>query len=74
MKQTYNNLRKELKYRDIDRPTLAIHLGMSLSTLDNRFSKKKEHAWRLDEIYKILDILKIEHHRLHEFFPMDGAA
>ena len=67
----FKRLRGELCALDIDSEYLAKLLGV-----DNRFYTDRrlraEYPWDLTEMYKIMDILRWPHERMHELFPKDG--
>ena len=55
----------------IDRPYLAKKLNISLPSVDRRFAGKQ--PWKLDEMYRTLDIIQKPEKALHYFFPRNGG-
>lgn len=72
MTRLYRTLRWYMLDADVDTEWLARKLGMSRQSLSLRFNNKV--AWRLDEMYKILDILNLPYTELGNCFPKDGIS
>ncbi len=64
-------LRAELTALDIDPEYLASLLGV-----ENRYYTDRrlrgEYPWDMDEMYRIMDILRWPYDRMHELFPKEG--
>lgn len=68
----FQKLRRALKESDIDESYLARRLLLSESTVSFRMTAK--YPWKIDECYQIMDMLKLPHSELSEYFPKDGIA
>lgn len=49
---------------------VALETGIDVPGLSRRLNCKT--AWRLDEMYTIMDLIHQPYHRIHEYFPRDG--
>lgn len=67
MDKPYATLRGALRRGDIDYKYLAKQLDRSLQYVVDRMNARA--AWRVDEAYKILDILREPPERFRSFFP-----
>ena len=69
----YSKLRGLLHERDINMDHLAKLLGLrNAASISHRMSRRT--PWRMDEMYKIIDLCGISHDQLHIFFPKDGKS
>ena len=68
----FQKLRKMLAASDIDEAYLARKLLRSTRCISMRMTAK--YPWTLDECYQIMDMLKLPHCELSEYFPKDGIA
>lgn len=66
----YRELRAQMVRSDVDTAWLAKKLNLSRQSLSLRLNNKV--AWRVDEMYRILDLLDLPHSALAECFPKDG--
>ena len=67
----YQKLRARMLEFGVDRKTIANELGVALNTIDCRFSGRNQ--WRIDECYKVLDLLDIPKDQISEYFPWNGG-
>ena len=67
----YQKLRARMLEFGIDRKTLADHLGVSLNTIDCRFSGR--NAWTDPEESAVLDLLDEPDDKKHIYFPRNGG-
>lgn len=67
MAKPYSKLRHALDDADISREDIACKLKCSRAYVDQRF--RCEHSWTIDNAYTILDLLKIPHSEMAEYFP-----
>lgn len=51
---------------------LAVAIGIEKSSFSRKMTAKS--SFRLDEAYKIMDILKLPYNDLVKYFPKDGVA
>lgn len=72
MAQRFRKLRTLLRNADIGHRYLAELLGKSTSYISPRMTAKT--SWKLDEAYKILEILNEPLDMIYEIFPKDGIS
>lgn len=69
-KMKYALLRRDMFVQGITQIDISAVLGKSQTYLTTRFHGDK--CFTIDEGYKILDVLKIPHEKLAEYFPYSG--
>lgn len=62
----YTLLRAKIHHNGFDQKDLAFSLGISTKTLKNKMNNKSE--FKLHEMFKIIDILKISPHECEHYF------
>ena len=62
----FKDLQKELRKAGLDRPYLAKLLGVSVASLNDKFSGRS--PWRLKECYAILELLDANSAMLNYYF------
>ncbi len=71
MARAFAQLRGLMAARDYDNYRLGLALDLSASSISERLCGKM--AWRLTEMYKVMNLFGIEHDRLNEIFPENGG-
>lgn len=51
---------------------LAEQIGMSESALNDRYADRTK--WRIDEIYKVMDLIKKPYEEIYKYFPPGGVG
>ena len=69
MPKPFAKLRYVMEEADIQRADIAAKIGHNVSYVNQRF--RCEYAWRLDEIYDILEMLNISPMLMSEYFPRE---
>lgn len=64
-------LRGAMIAADIDQKYLARKLLLSTKCVSQRMTGK--HPWTMDEVYTIMDLLRLPHDQLAVYFPPKGA-
>lgn len=64
-------LRGALAAADIDQQYLARKLLLSPKCVSQRMTGK--YPWTLDEVYTILDLIRVPHDQMAAYFPPRGA-
>ena len=72
MPKPFSKLRYAMEEADVDRADIALVLGRDVSYVNQRF--RCMYPWKLDEIYAILDLLKIPYALMAEYFPKEKVA
>jgi len=72
MKNLFIELRTEMMRRGFDRAYVARKLNMSVESLGNRFTMPHKSPWRLDECYKLIQLLGEDPSNLYRLFPPNG--
>ena len=72
MKKHYSTLRGALMESGMTQHDLAHELGMSPSSLSNRFTGKV--PWTTQEAYSVLQVLNRTDSELHVYFPPDSLS
>ena len=67
----YAKLRGKMAEMDVNSTALANYLGRSANYLSGRFNNK--FSWDMEEVYKIMDFLKIPHEEIFTYFPPNGG-
>jgi len=68
----FNKLRARITELGADQAWLAKQLDVTPSTLSFRMTGKIQ--WLLSEMYIVMDLLRLPHERLSEYFPKDGKS
>lgn len=71
-KKPYGKLRGLFSQYDYRYEDIAPMLGCSRSYLNQAINGHT--AWTLDVCYRLLDLFRIPHEQLNEYFPKDGKA
>ena len=67
MKSEYCQLHGKMWQQGLREEDAARHLGLSRASVSQRFAGRT--AWRLNEIYALLDLLDISPEEMHLYFP-----
>ncbi|MCM1328402.1 MAG: DUF739 family protein [Ruminococcus sp.] len=67
----YAKLRGKMAEMDINSIALANYLGKSTAYISAHMTHK--YAWDIDEIYAILELLKVPQEDIVEYFPPNGG-
>lgn len=67
----YAKLRGKMAEMDINGTALAKYLGRSANYISGRFNIKA--SWDIEEVYKIMDFLRILHEEIFTYFPPNGG-
>ena len=70
MARPFNKLRGLMQEYEIQQKHLARELNMGITSVSRRMSGSEE--WRLDEIWKVMELLHIPACKMHEYFPAQG--
>jgi hypothetical protein len=70
-KPRFRKLRALLRNADIEHSYLAEIIGRSPGHVSSCLNGKAQ--WKLDEVYKILDVLGEKPENMHKIFPKDGV-
>ena len=65
-------LRGRLQELGIDHKYLAKKLKMCPASLSGRMTGRIQ--WQMSEMYAVMDVIRIQHDRLHEYFPKGGKT
>lgn len=63
----YFNLRNKMKQCGIKVNDLAAALDLSPTVMSKKLNGRT--PWRLDECYKVLDLLKVPREKMNNYFP-----
>lgn len=66
----YKFLDGRLRQLGVQHHDLAYALNLSDAAMSGRFTGRT--PWRLDEMYKVLDVCRAQPNELHVYFPRDG--
>lgn len=69
MPKPFAKLRYAMEEADIDRSDIAYAIGRETAYVNQRF--RCLYPWKLDEIYAILDLLKLSPSLMAEYFPRE---
>ena len=72
MKQPYLKLKGKLKGEGLDYQSIGRRTGHSPAHISNCLNNKAE--LKLNEVYKICDIAKIDYRDIAEYFPAHGGV
>lgn len=72
MARPFKALRVALMDADIQQGYLARQFRVSTNTITARMNGHK--PWTLDEMYRVMDLLRLPYAQLHVYFPKDGKA
>ena len=72
MPKPFAKLRYAMEEADIERADIARLIGREAAYVNQRF--RGEYPWKLDEIYAILDLLKVSPSLMAEYFPKEKVA
>lgn len=72
MARPFKALRLALMDADIQQGYLARQLRVSVSTITARMNGNR--PWTLDEMYLVMDLLRLPYAQLHVYFPKNGKA
>lgn len=67
----YSKLRGRMSELDISSGDLANYLGKSPSYVSYRLTNR--YGWEINEIYQILDYLKLPHEAIFAYFPPNAG-
>jgi len=70
MPKLYRNLRKELFANDLKQPYVGKHIGCSGQHVSDMMTGKAE--WRLEQCYKVLEMINKPYTDLPKYFPPGG--
>ena len=65
----YTELRAELKRCDFTLAEVAEYLGCTLRAVNMKMSNIEGCAWRLNEMYKVLELIGAKQDELSRYFP-----
>ena len=71
MARPHAKLRGALAAADVDQQYLARKLLLSTKCVSQRMTGK--HPWTVDEVYTIMDLLRIPYDQMAVYFPPKGA-
>jgi len=71
MARPFNMIRAKLVEYDMTAAELATRIGIHEATMSARMTGREQ--WRLDEMYAVMDLLRIPHDKLPEYFPKGGV-
>jgi len=67
----YRKIRVRLLELGMEHRYLAKKLGMCPASLSGRMTGR--FAWTIDDMYKVMDIMRVPYEELHEYFPKGGV-
>jgi len=63
----FSKLRGEITAHELEHSDFARGIGLSKSAVSQRLNGHKQ--WRLSEMYAAMDLLKLDHSKMNEYFP-----
>ena len=67
----FAKLRGRMSEMDIDGNSIANFLGKSPCYVSNRLTMR--YSWELNDIYRVMDFLKIPYAEIFTYFPPNGG-